>query len=86
LHIDDLCAAVLALLRRWPAQQTMLPMVGPQALTQGELIDVLREAQGWRPARYATLPAPLAGLGAALGERLGWQALNRQTLRLSRHD
>lgn len=86
LHIDDLCAAVLALLRRWPEQQTMLPLVGPQALTQGELIDVLREAQGWRPARYVTLPAPLAGLGAALGERLGWQALNRQTLRLSRHD
>jgi uncharacterized protein YbjT (DUF2867 family) len=86
LHVDDLCAAVLALLRRWPAQPTVLPLVGPQALTQGELIDVLRQAQGWRPARYVTLPAPLAWLGAALGERLGWQALNRQTLRLSRHD
>lgn len=86
LHIDDLCAAVLALLRHWPAQPTLLPLVGPQAMTQGELIDALRRAQGWRPARYLTLPAPLARLGAALGERLDWQALNRQTLALSRHD
>lgn len=86
LHIDDLCAAVLALLRHWPAQPTVLPLVGPQAMTQGELIDVLRAAQGWGPARYFGVPAPLARLGAALGERLGWQALNRQTLRLSQHD
>ena len=86
LHVADLCAAVLALLRQWPAQPTVLPLVGPQAFTQGELIDVLRQAQGWRPARYFTVPTPLARLGAALGERLGWQALNRQTLRLSDHD
>jgi uncharacterized protein YbjT (DUF2867 family) len=86
LHVDDLCAAILALLRDWPAQPGVLPLVGPQALTQGELIDVLRRAQGWRSARYFTVPAPLARLGAALGERLGWQALNHQTLRLSDHD
>lgn len=86
LHIDDLCAAVLALLRNWPAQPTLLPLVGTQALTQGELLDVLRQAQGWRPARYLTVPEPLARLGAVLGERLGWQALNRQTLQLSQHD
>ncbi|MBD9426247.1 SDR family oxidoreductase [Pseudomonas sp. PDM15] len=86
LHVDDLCAAILALLRNWPAQPSVLPLGGPQALTQGELIDMLRQAQGWRPARYFQVPAPLARLGAALGERLGWQALNGQTLRLSAHD
>jgi uncharacterized protein YbjT (DUF2867 family) len=86
LHVDDLCGAVLALLRHWPAQPSVLPLAGPQAFTQGELIDELRQAQGWRPARYFTLPAPLARLGAGLGERLGWQALNRQTLQLSQHD
>jgi uncharacterized protein YbjT (DUF2867 family) len=86
LHIDDLCAAVLALLRHWPTSATLLPLVGPQAFTQGELLDVLRQAQGWRPARYLQVPAPLARLGAALGERLGWRALNRQTLQLSQHD
>ncbi|HSX72419.1 MAG TPA: SDR family oxidoreductase [Pseudomonas sp.] len=86
LHIDDLCAAVLALLRDWPAQSTVLPLVGPRAMTQDELIDVLRAAQGWKPARYLSVPTPLARLGTALGERLGWQALNRQTLRLSQRD
>lgn len=83
VHVDDLCAAVLALLRAWPQQPAILPLVGPQELTQGELIDTLRQAQGWRPARYLSLPAPLARLAATLGERFNWSALNRQTLRLS---
>jgi len=86
LHVDDLCAAVLALLRHWPAQPMVLPLVGPEALTQGQLIDRLRAAQGWGPARCLSLPSALARLGAELGERLGWQALNRQTLLLSRQD
>lgn len=86
LHIDDLCAAVLALLARWPAQPCSLPLVGPEAMTQGQLLDRLRTAQGWGAGRYATLPRPLALLGAWLGERCGWQALNFQTLHLSRRD
>jgi uncharacterized protein YbjT (DUF2867 family) len=86
LHIDDLCAAVLALLNRWPAQPCSLALVGPEAMTQGQLLDRLRAAQGWPPGRYWTLPRPLALLGAWLGERCGWRALNRQTLRLARRD
>ena len=35
---------LLALLRDWPAQSTVLPLVGPRAMTQGELIDALRAA------------------------------------------
>lgn len=86
LHIDDLCAAVLALLARWPAQPCSLALVGPEAMTQGQLLDRLRGAQGWGAGRYSTLPRPLAALGAWLGERAGWRALNRQTLRLVRRD
>lgn len=86
LHIDDLCAAVLALLAHWPEQPCSLALVGPEAMTMGQLLDRLRAAQGWGPGRYATLPRPLALLGAWLGERCGWQALNFQTLRLSRRD
>lgn len=86
LHIDDLCGAVLALLRHWPTRPTVLPLVGPQAMTQSELIDVLRAAQGWQAARYFTVPAPLAQCAAVIGEHLGWQAVNRQTLQLSRRD
>ena len=86
LHIDDLCAAVLALLARWPEQPCSLALVGPEAMTQGQLLDRLRAAQDWGPGRYSTLPRPLTLLGAWLGERCGWQALNFQTLRLTRRD
>lgn len=86
LHVDDLCTAVLALLAHWPAQPCSLALVGPEALSMGQLLDRLRAAQGWGPGRYWTLPRPLAALGAWLGERLGWRALNRQTLRLARRD
>lgn len=86
LHVDDLCGAVLALLRNWPECNGVLPLAGPQALTQGELIDRLRVAQGWAPGRYLSLPAALSGALAGLGERLGWRALNRQTLLLAQRD
>lgn len=86
LHVDDLCGAVLALLRDWPAGSGVLPLVGPQALTQGELLDHLRAAQGWAPARYLSLPTSFARPLAELGDVLGWRALNRQTLTLATRD
>lgn len=86
LHVDDLCSAVLALLAHWPAQPCSLALVGPEALSMGQILDRLRAAQGWGAGHYWTLPRPLALAGAWLGERLGWRALNRQTLRLARRD
>lgn len=86
LHVDDLVAAVLGLLRHWPEQSGVLPLVGPQSMTLPQLLDQLRAAQGWAPARYLQVPAPLAALGARLGSRLGWRALNTQTLSLARRD
>lgn len=86
LHVDDLVTAVFCLLRRWPAQSCALPLVGPEPMTLPQLLDRLRAAQGWRPARYLQLPAPLTNLAAGLGDRLGWRALNTQTLRLARRD
>lgn len=86
LHIEDLVAAVLALLRRWPEKSLVLPLVGPQALSLPQLIDRLRAAQGWRPARYLQVPRGLAALGARIGDRLDWRALNTQTVQLARSD
>lgn len=86
VHIDDLVAAVLALLRQWPEEARVLPLVGPRALSLPQLIDHLRAAQGWRPGRYVRVPPLLAVLGARLGDRLGWRALNTQTLRLTQQD
>lgn len=85
LHVDDLAGAVLALLRRWP-EPGVLPLVGPESMTQGELLDRLRAAQGWPRGRYLRVPRPLAALGARLGERFGWRALNTQLLHMARTD
>lgn len=86
LHVDDLVAAVLALLRRWPTTATVLPLVGPDATSVPQLLDLLRRKQGWRPARYLALPGMLLRPLAHLGDRLGWRALNQQTLRLAARD
>ncbi|KPA89529.1 putative nucleoside-diphosphate sugar epimerase [Pseudomonas asplenii] len=86
VHIDDLSGAVLALLRHWPSSSRVLPLVGPQALTLAQLLDHLRAAQGWAPARYLRIPSWLATAGAWCGERLGWLAWNRQCLRMARRD
>lgn len=86
LHIDDLGAAVLALLRRWPDQPMALPLVGSQPMTLAQLIDQLRATQGWPVARYIKVPARLATAGAGLGERFGWRALNRQSLLMAQRD
>lgn len=84
VHIDDVVGAVLALLRRWPDESMVLPLVGPEPMRLFEVIDRLRAAQGWGPGRY--LQAPLLGLGAWLGDRMGWRALNRQSVALAKQD
>lgn len=86
LHVDDLVAAVLALLREWPARPCILPLVGRQPMCLAELIDHLRAAQGWRRAVYVRVPSLLAVPAARLGDRFGWRALNSQTLHLARRD
>ncbi|NVZ68349.1 SDR family oxidoreductase [Pseudomonas costantinii] len=84
VHIDDLVGAVLALLRQWPGESMILPLVGPEPMRLSQLIDQLRAAQGWGAGRY--LQVPLLGLGGWLGDRLGWRALNRQSIALAQQD
>lgn len=84
VHIDDLVGAVLAVLRQWPAESMVLPLVGPEPMRLAKVIDHLRVAQGWRAGRY--LQAPLLGLGGWLGDRLGWRALNAQSIALAQRD
>lgn len=84
VHIDDLVGAVLALLRRWPGESRVLPLVGPESMRLSQVIDHLRAAQGRGAGRY--VQAPLLGLGGWLGDRLGWRALNRQSVSLARQD
>ncbi|MUL51544.1 SDR family oxidoreductase [Pseudomonas aeruginosa] len=86
LHVEDLVGAVLALLRCWPERAQVIPLVGPQALTQGELLDELRRAQGWPRGRYVVPPAALLDALGGLGRRAGWRTLSPSMLKLVRHD
>lgn len=86
LHIDDLVNAVLSLMRCWPKTPMVLPVVGPEVMTLAQLIDQLRESQGWPTAWFIHIPDALAQSGASLGDRFGWRALNGQSLRMARRD
>lgn len=84
VHIDDVVGAVLGLLRQWPAESMVLPLVGPEPMRLSEVVDHLRAAQGWGAGRYVQVP--LLGWGGWLGDRLGWRALNRQSIALAQQD
>ncbi|MBB4862923.1 uncharacterized protein YbjT (DUF2867 family) [Pseudomonas nitritireducens] len=86
LHVDDLVGAVLALLRRWPERSLVLPLVGAQPMTQGELLDLLRQAQGLRSVRRPGLPWKMFEGFCALASRLRWGPLSPQLLRMMRRD
>lgn len=86
LHVDDLVDAVLALMRRWPDSPVVLPVVGPEVMTLGQLIDQLRMSQGWSTAWFIKIPDAVADFGASLGDRFGWRALSRQSLLMARRD
>ncbi|MCT6014775.1 SDR family oxidoreductase, partial [Pseudomonas aeruginosa] len=70
----------------WPERAQVIPLVGPQALTQGELLDELRRAQGWPRGRYVVPPAALLDALGGLGRRAGWRTLSPSMLKLVRHD
>lgn len=86
LHIDDLVGAVLALLRHWPEESCVLPVVGGEPMTQAEIVQLLRRQQGRGRALTFALPGWLAAIGAFLGDTFGWRALNSQTRTLARRD
>ncbi|MGV8546478.1 epimerase, partial [Pseudomonas aeruginosa] len=55
-------------------------------LTQGELLDELRLAQGWPHGRYVMPPAALLDEKGGLVRRAGWRKLSQSMLKLVGHD
>lgn len=82
VHLDDLIACVIALLRL-PASDmpSQLDVVGPQAMTLRAYYQALRRAQGERrPARILPVPMPLVRMLARTGDRLPGMLLDTDTL------
>jgi uncharacterized protein YbjT (DUF2867 family) len=80
VHVDDLAAAVVALVDRPPAAGLQLPVVGPEALTLREFLQRLRAALELSPGRFLPVPMPLVRLAARLGAKLPGGLLDDDTL------
>lgn len=66
VHIDDLCAAVAALLDPATPARQCLALVGPAPLTLKQMLLEFRRAMGFAPALCLSIPASLMRAGAGL--------------------
>ncbi len=83
VHIDDVVAAILALLRRPPAGGSRrLALVGPEALPFTDYLERLRSAMGMPRRPVLTLPCGLSRLLAQVGGRLPGALLDADALRM----
>ncbi|WP_281004505.1 SDR family oxidoreductase [Noviherbaspirillum massiliense] len=82
VHVDDVVAAILALLGRPVGRGIRIPVVGPQALALRALLASLRQAMGLGQAHFLPLPMPLMQLAAAVGKVLPGSLLDADTLQM----
>ncbi|MFO1057802.1 MAG: NAD(P)H-binding protein [Dongiaceae bacterium] len=80
IHVDDLAAAVLAILDRPAIRRQVIDPVGPEELELGALLLDLRRWLGLAPAPLLRVPLPLVRLVARLGD-LGGGPLGTTALR-----
>jgi len=92
IHIDDLVAAMVGLLRhRLPMNSDTgtsmrVPLVGPEAMSFTDYLGALRGAMGLGGQRVLPLPGALARLAAGIGGLLPGSLLNRDALRMLERD
>jgi uncharacterized protein YbjT (DUF2867 family) len=83
VHVDDVCAAVLAIVERRHYPKARMPLVGPEAITLRAFLADLRRAMGLGEARFVALPQSATQLLAAIGGRFGLM-LDRDALQMLR--
>lgn len=71
VHVDDLAAAVLAILGRPALRRLAVDVVGPEVLTLRQILVDLRRWLGLPPARLIEIPRPIVRVAARLGDYLG---------------
>lgn len=95
IHVDDLVAAIVGLLKhRLPMMSNMasggtsmrVPLVGPQALSFTDYLGALRAAMGLPRQRVLALPDSLARLAAGAGGLLPGSLLSRDSLSMLERD
>lgn len=80
VHIEDLVAAVLALLEPDSPAHVRVPIVGPQALPFATFLHLLRAQMRLAPTATLRVPMPLVRLAAGIGSAIPGSMLDRETL------
>lgn len=80
VHVDDVVAAMLALLERPEASGTRVALVGPKAMTLRCFLTLLRRAMGLGKGLFLPLPLAFVRAAAAGGARLRASLLDPETL------
>lgn len=70
VHIDDLCAAVVAVISAGKFTGTRIPVVGPEAVMLRDFLSALRRSLGLGRAHFLPIPLALVRLGARTGTGL----------------
>ncbi len=82
VHVDDVTAAVMALLEQPPDSGARLSVVGPQAISLRTFLSTLREAMRFRPAWFLSVPMSLVRIAARTGKMLPNGLLDPETLQM----
>jgi uncharacterized protein YbjT (DUF2867 family) len=80
IHIDDVVAAVLALLDIESWRVGRVALVGPSPLSVRDYLATLRQAMGLHPAPFLPVPSGLVRVAARIGDRVPPMVLDRATL------
>ncbi|UGQ46426.1 SDR family oxidoreductase [Massilia endophytica] len=80
VHVDDVCAAIVALLAEPGAGTRRVALVGPKALRFLDYLDALRREMGLGRLRVLALPGALASAAARLAVLLPASPLTPETL------
>jgi uncharacterized protein YbjT (DUF2867 family) len=82
VHIDDVVGTVLATIERPPRSGTLIPVVGPEPMSFGRFLSVLRQAMRMGSPLYFPVPRVAMRLAAAAGKLLPGGLLDPETLQM----
>lgn len=80
IHIDDVIAALLALVRIDGPLRRRIALVGPEPLSLRRWLAQLRAALGLPATRFVSVPLPIVRVAARVGEFLPRSLLTRESL------
>jgi uncharacterized protein YbjT (DUF2867 family) len=80
IHIDDVCAAIVASLELPSSYRRTIPLVGREPLAYREFLARLRRQMGAGKPTFLPIPRPLMRVGASLAQHVPGSLLEPETL------